>query len=125
MEGLVTPGMFVNVSVVLPEKRSVTMVGATSLVHASFGDSVFVVEDRKNDNGAAVTGPDGKPAKLARQQFVKTGESRGDFVEVLEGVKPGQEIVAQGAFKLRNGAPVRINNSVKVEPQLAPRPENR
>jgi membrane fusion protein (multidrug efflux system) len=124
MDGL-SPGMFVNVSVVLPEKRRVTMVGATSLVHASFGDSLFVVEGKKDDSGAGVTGPDGKPALLARQQFVKTGESRGDFVEILEGVKPGQEIVAQGAFKLHNGAPVRINNSVKVEPLLAPRPENR
>jgi hypothetical protein len=46
-------------------------------------------------------------------------------VEIVEGVRQGQEIVAQGAFKLRNGAPVRINNSVKVEPQLVPRLENR
>ena len=125
MDGVVSPGMFVNVSVVLPEKRKVTMIGATSLVHASFGDSVFVVEDRKDEQGAVVAGRDGKPAKLARQQFVKTGEARGDFVEILDGVKQGQEIVAQGAFKLRNGAPVRVNNSVRVEPQLAPRPENR
>ena len=125
MDGVVSPGMFVNVSVVLPEKRRVTMVGATSLIHASFGDSVFVVEDRKDDKGAAVAGPDGLPAKVARQQFVKTGEARGDFVEILDGVKPGQEVVSQGGFKLRNGAPVRVNNSVKVEALLAPRPENR
>ena len=76
-------------------------------------------------HGAVAAGPDGKPALLARQQFVKTGEARGDFVEIVEGVRQGQEIVAQGAFKLRNGAPVRINNSVKVEPQLVPRLENR
>jgi membrane fusion protein (multidrug efflux system) len=125
MDGVLSPGMFVNVSVVLPQKRTVTLVGATSLIHASFGDSVFVVEERKDEQGAVVPGRDGRPAKLARQQFVKTGEARGDFVEILEGVKQGQEIVAQGAFKLRNGAPVLVNNSVKVEPQLAPRPENR
>jgi membrane fusion protein (multidrug efflux system) len=125
MDGLVSPGMFVNVSVVLPEKRNVTLVAATSLIHASFGDSVFAVEERTDDKGALLAGPDGKPALLARQQFVKTGEARGDFVEIVEGVRQGQEIVAQGAFKLRNGAPVRINNSVKVEPQLVPRLENR
>jgi membrane fusion protein (multidrug efflux system) len=125
MEGLVSPGMFVNVSVVLPQKRNVTLVGATSLIHASFGDSVFAVEESQDDAGAVVMGRDGKPAKMARQQFVKTGEARGDFVEILEGVKQGQEIVAQGAFKLRNGAPVLVNNSVKVEPEIAPRPENR
>jgi membrane fusion protein (multidrug efflux system) len=125
MEGLVSPGMFVNVSVVLPARRNVTLVAATSLIHASFGDSVFAVEESTDKQGAVIAGPDGKPALLARQQFVKTGEARGDFVEVIEGVKQGQEIVAQGAFKLRNGAPVRVNNSVKVEPQLAPHPENR
>jgi len=125
LDGAVSPGMFVNVSVVLPEKRKVTTIGATSLVHASFGDSVFVVEEKKDEQGAAVPGRDGKPAKLARQQFVKTGEARGDFVEILDGVKQGQEIVAQGAFKLRNGAPVTINNSVRLEPGLAPHPENR
>jgi membrane fusion protein (multidrug efflux system) len=125
MNGVVSPGMFVNVSVVLPEKRTVTLVAATSLIHASFGDSVFAVEEKTDDRGGVATGPDGGPALLARQQFVKTGEARGDYVEVLDGVKQGQEIVAQGAFKLRNGAPVRINNSVKVEPQLAPHPENR
>jgi len=101
------------------------LVAATSLIHASFGDSVFAVEEKKDDSGGVVAGPDGRPALLARQQFVKTGEARGDYVEVLDGVKQGQEIVAQGAFKLRNGAPVRINNSVKVEPQLSPHPENR
>jgi len=125
MEGLVSPGMFVNVSVVLPQKRNVTLIAATSLIHASFGDSVFAVEGRTDDQGTAVARPDGTPAQLARQQFVKTGEARGDFVEILEGVKQGQEIVDQGAFKLRNGAPVRVNNSVKVEPQLAPRLDNR
>jgi len=125
MDGVISPGMFVNVSVILPAKRRVTMIGATSLVHASFGDSVFVIEDRKDEKGGVVAGRDGQPAKMARQQFVKTGEARGDFVEIVEGVKQGQEIVAQGAFKLRNGAPVVINNSVRVEPGLAPRPENR
>ena len=125
MESTISPGMFVNVSVVLPEKRNVTVVAATSLIHASFGDSVFAVQERTDDKGVSVAGLDGKAALLARQQFVKTGEARGDFVEIVEGVKQGQEIVAQGAFKLRNSAPVRVNNSVKVEPQLAPRPENR
>jgi membrane fusion protein (multidrug efflux system) len=125
MDGLVSPGMFVNVSVVLPEKRNVTLVAATSLIHASFGDSVFAVEERTDDHGVVAAGPDGEPALLARQQFVKTGEARGDFVEIVEGVRQGQESVAQGAFKLRNGAPVKINNSVKVDPQLSPHPENR
>jgi membrane fusion protein (multidrug efflux system) len=111
------PGMFVTVEVVLPDQATRIIVPATAVVHASYGDSVFIVEDHP--------GPDGKTAKVARQQFVRTGETRGDFVSVVNGVSPGQEIVVAGAFKLRNGAPVVVNNEVKLDPQLAPRPENR
>ncbi len=125
VDGTVRPGMFVNVSVVLPEKRTVTAIGATALVHASYGDSVFVVEQKKDEQGGVVKGPDGKPELFARQQFVKTGESRGDFVEILDGVKPGQEVVSEGAFKLRNGAPVAVNDHVHLDPQLSPHPQNR
>jgi len=117
-EQKVSPGMFVNVHVVLPEKNKVVIVPATSIVHASFGDSLFVVEDAKPGAG-------GKPGKAARQQFVKVGDARGDFVAILDGVKPAQEIVSAGAFKLRNGASVVINNSVGVKPELSPRPANR
>jgi membrane fusion protein, multidrug efflux system len=119
-----TPGMFVNVAVVLPDKRKVVVIPATALVQASYGDSVFVVEERKDAQGAVVKGPDGKPAWFARQQFVKPGEARGDFVEIIDGVTPGQQVVAQGAFKLRNGTPVVVNNAIDLQPQLNPAPAN-
>jgi membrane fusion protein, multidrug efflux system len=119
------PGMFAQVSVVLPEKGAVVAIPASAVVKASYGDSVFVVEDKKDPSGAAVTGPDGKAAKVARQQFVRLGESRGDFIAIADGVKAKQEVVTAGAFKLRNMAGIVINNDLKVEPQLSPRPENR
>lgn len=119
------PGMFVNVSVVLPERATVVSIPATAILRAPYGDSVYVVETRKDDKGRPVNGPDGKPAKVARQQFVRLGQARGDFVAVADGVKPGQEVVTQGAFKLRNGAGIIVNNQVKLTPSLTPRPENR
>jgi len=119
------PGMFANVSVILPETGSVVIVPATGVIHASYGDSVFIVEDKKDESGNAVTGADGKPAKVARQQFVRVGAARGDFVAIREGVAAGQEIITAGAFKLRNGSGVNINNSVMPKPQLSPTPENR
>ena len=119
------PGMFVNVSVELPERTSVISIPATAVLRAPYGDSVFVIEPRKDDKGRPVNGPDGKPAKVVRQQFVRVGQARGDFLAIEEGVKAGQEIVTQGAFKLRNGAPVMVNNQVKLTPKLAPTPENR
>ncbi len=120
-----TPGMFVNVAVVLPEKREVVLIPATALVQASYGDSVFIVEERHDKQGATMKTPDGKPALVARQQFVKPGQTRGDFVEVIQGVTPGQQVVSQGAFKLRNGSPIEVNNAVNLNPQIHPTPPNR
>jgi membrane fusion protein (multidrug efflux system) len=119
------PGMFVNVSVVLPERSAVVTVPATSVVHAPYGDSVYVIEDRKDKSGNVVNGPDGKPGKIARQQFVRVGAARGDFVAIDDGLQGGELIVATGAFKLRNNSPVIINDSVKLSPSLDPRPANR
>jgi membrane fusion protein (multidrug efflux system) len=118
------PGMYVNVTVVRGAPSKVIIAPATAIVHASYGDSVFVVEPKKGENGAAVTGPDGKPAKVARQQFVRLGAARGDFVAIADGVKPGQELVTAGAFKLRNGSGVIVNNSIKTNPSLQPHVDN-
>ncbi len=112
------PGMFVKAAVVMPDKQDVTAIPATALVHASFGDSVFVVQSKPAT-------ADQKAATAARQQFVRIGESRGDFVAVLDGIKVGDDIVTSGAFKLRNGSSIIVNNNVKLEPQLSPRPSNR
>jgi membrane fusion protein (multidrug efflux system) len=118
------PGMFVDVAVVLPDRPAVVAIPATAVVHASYGDSVFVVEPVKDKNVPAQT-PAGLPIRQARQQFVKVGEARGDFVAVLDGVQKGQEVVTAGAFKLRNNARIAINNRVKADPKVDPKPENR
>jgi membrane fusion protein (multidrug efflux system) len=121
----VRPGMFVNVEVLLPESATVVAVPAVAIVHASFGDSVFVVEDEKDPTGGSLMGADGTPSKAARQQFVRLGDSRGDFVAIADGLQAGQVVVVGGAFKLRNGARVVVDNAVQLHPELSPRPENR
>jgi membrane fusion protein (multidrug efflux system) len=90
----------------------VVSVPTTAVVHASYGDSVFVVEDKEGH-------------KVARQQFVRLGGARGDFVAITDGVKAGQTIVSAGAFKLRNGAGVMINNDIKATPAMQPNVDNR
>ncbi|HMJ11663.1 MAG TPA: efflux RND transporter periplasmic adaptor subunit [Polyangiaceae bacterium] len=118
-------GMFVNVSVILPEKNKLVIVPATAVVHASYGDSVFIVEPKKPGSPGMAKTPDGKEIKMARQQFVRLGEARGDFAAILDGVKSGQVVVSAGAFKLRNGVPIVVNNAIGPKPSLNPRPENR
>ena len=117
VEDQLRPGMFVSVQVVMPETTEVVAVPQTAIVHASYGDSVFVGEDKP--------GPDGKLRKVAQQQFVKLGTMRGDFVSVIDGLKADQEVVTAGAFKLRNGIPLKVNNLGAVQPSLDPHPENR
>ena len=117
--------MFVNVSVVLPDRASVVSVPATAIMRAPYGNSVYVVEDRKDEAGHPVSGPDGRPAKVARQQFVRVGVTRGDFVAIDEGVTAGQEVVVLGAFKLRNGAPLMVNNEIQLPSSQTPNPQNR
>jgi len=119
------PGMFLNVAVVLPRQRKVIAVPATAVVHASYGDSVFVVEDRKDPSGAPVLLPDGKPAKVVRQQFVRVGAARGDFLAISDGVQLRQELVTSGAFKLRNGMGIAIHHEVQPSYSLVPHPGNR
>jgi membrane fusion protein, multidrug efflux system len=118
------PGMFANVAVVLPDQGAVVTIPQTAVVHASFGDSVFVVEPKKADAPGARTSPAGKTILNARQQFVRLGQTRGDFIAVLDGVKDGEELVTAGAFKLRNNSPIVVDNTVATDPQLNPKPEN-
>ena len=107
------------------ERNDVVAVPLTSVIRAPYGDSVFVVEPKAAAAGEA--GPEGAQpgALIARQQFVRVGPTRGDFVAILAGVDAGQQVVTAGAFKLRNQAPISIKNEVGTAAQLDPHPENR
>jgi membrane fusion protein (multidrug efflux system) len=39
-------------------------------------------------------------------------------------VKQGEEVVTSGVFKLRNGAPIFIDNKVQPSNKRAPKPED-
>lgn len=116
-EQLLRPGMFARVEVLLPEEQTVLAVPATSVLSAPYGDSVYVIESKPGkDNG--------KAGLVVRQQFVRTGSARGDFVSVESGLKPGERIVSAGIFKLRNGMSVIENNDLAPKNDLAPRPSD-
>jgi membrane fusion protein (multidrug efflux system) len=114
--GELHPGMFVKAEVVLGEATAVLALPASAISYAPYGDSVYVVADLQDPKGASYKG--------VRQQFVKLGASRGDQVAVLSGLEAGQEVVTSGAFKLRNGAAVRVNNQIQPSNNPAPKPED-
>jgi membrane fusion protein (multidrug efflux system) len=85
---------------------------------------VFVVEDaEQGDQQHAAAGQ--AAGKVLRQQFVRLGEKRGDFVEVVSGLQAGEQVVSTGVFKLRNKQAVTIDNSLQPEFKLQPEPENK
>jgi membrane fusion protein, multidrug efflux system len=114
--GRLRPGMFVQTELSLGTSRSIVALPASAISYAPFGDSVFVVTDLKGENGQTYRG--------VRQQFVKLGAPRGDQIAIVSGIKPGEEIVTSGVFKLRNGAAVLVNNKVQPGNKRAPKPED-
>ena len=110
------PGMFVKVAVVLPVEEKVLAIPATAILYAPYGDSVFVVEEKKSEK-------DDQAGKIVRQQFVRLGDHRGDFVSVVSGLQEGETVVSTGAFKLRNGQAVVVDNALAPEFKLTPKPE--
>ena len=114
--GKLRPGMFLQVELPLGESRDVIPLPASAINYAPSGDSVFVVSDMKDEKS-------GKTYRGVRQQIVKIEGSRGDQVAVISGLKAGDEVVSAGAFRLRNAAPVEVNNTVQPSNSPKPNPE--
>ena len=116
-QGRLRPGMYVQVELTMGKSRDVIALPSTAINYAPYGDSVFVVTNLQDPKT-------GKTYRGVRQQFVKVDGSRGDQVAVVSGVNPGDEVVSSGVFKLRNGAPVQVNNSVTPPNNPKPKPED-
>jgi multidrug efflux system membrane fusion protein len=95
------PGMFTTVTVVLPDKPPVVTVPETAVDYTLYGDSVFLITEKKED--------DGKTGLTAVRTFVQTGNRIGGRAEILKGLKPGDQVVAVGQLKLQSGAAVVIS----------------
>lgn len=102
------PGMFAKVDIAIGAPHKEMTLPQTAIVYNAYGNLVYVVDE----NSKGPPGPDGKPTLAVRQVFVETGATRGDQVAILKGVKDGDTIVSSGQMKLRNGAPVVVNNTV-------------
>jgi membrane fusion protein, multidrug efflux system len=113
--GVLRAGMFVQARLHLGASQSVVPLPASAINYAPYGDSVFIVSDLKDPSGQGYRG--------VRQQVVKLGSARGDQIAVLSGLNAGEEVVTSGVFKLRNGAPVRVNNKVQPANSRTPKPE--
>ena len=116
-EELLRPGMFTSLEIVFAEERNVLTIPSTAILSVPYGDSVYVIEPNTATNAA--------PGDLVvRQQFVKVGRVRGDFISITSGLKAGERVASSAIFKLRNGAAVVENNSISPPSNKKPNPSD-
>ncbi|MGY4319975.1 RND family efflux transporter MFP subunit [Bradyrhizobium sp. JR3.5] len=101
-ESILKPGMFATTTIVLPEKPPVVTIPETAVDYTLYGDSVFLITEKK--------GEDGKTSLTADRTFVKTGNRVEGRVQILKGLKAGDRVVAVGQIKLQSGMAVAISN---------------
>ncbi|MCG8052719.1 MAG: efflux RND transporter periplasmic adaptor subunit [Candidatus Thiodiazotropha endolucinida] len=116
-EELLRPGMFANVKVIMPQQDDVLAIPATSVLYAPYGDTVFVIDTTKDE-------ATGEEQKTLRQQIIRLGRTRGDYVAVVTGLKEGETVVTSGVFKLRPNMAVVVDNSLALDAKLDPQPGN-
>ncbi|HEY8011608.1 MAG TPA: efflux RND transporter periplasmic adaptor subunit [Rudaea sp.] len=141
-DGRLAPGMFANVNVDLGTKQRYLTLPQTAVVYNPYGETVFVVRKKgdldKAQAAEAAKNADAKtqPAKdagkgpqlpadalVVQQTFVTTGATRGDQVAIVKGLDDGVEVVTSGQIKLKNGAPIKIDNSVQPADNPNPTPQ--
>jgi membrane fusion protein, multidrug efflux system len=98
---ILKPGMFATTTVVLPDKPAVVTVPETAVDYTLYGDSVFLITDKKE--------ADGKTTLTAVRTFVQTGNRVDGRAEIIKGLKPGDRVVAVGQLKLQSGSAVVIS----------------
>ena len=98
---ILKPGMFASTTVVLPDKPPVITVPETAVDYTLYGDSVFLIEEKKSE--------DGKTGLVATRTFVQTGNRIEGRAEILKGLKAGDRVVALGQLKLQSGSAVTIS----------------
>ncbi|WP_168012912.1 efflux RND transporter periplasmic adaptor subunit [Halomonas salinarum] len=104
-DGALSPGMFAEVSTLSAASREVLTLPRTALSFNTYGDFVFRITE--NDQGQTI----------ASRQQVTTGSTRGDVIEIIEGLSAGDQVVATGLLRLRDGQPVKVSDQDASESQ--------
>ncbi|KRQ96895.1 RND transporter [Bradyrhizobium jicamae] len=99
---ILKPGMFATTTVVLPDKPPVVTVPETAVDYTLYGDSVYLVSEKKEE--------DGKTSLTVTRTFVQTGNRIEGRAEILKGLKDGDRVVAVGQLKLQSGSAVTVSS---------------
>lgn len=111
------PGMYASVSISSGKPQRYITLPQTAIVYNPYGNIVYLIEQQGTDDK-------GKPKLVAKQVFVTTGDTRGDQVAILKGIKEGDVVVTSGQIKLHNGSSVTVNNDIQPSNEPNPQPKD-
>ncbi|SEN48234.1 efflux RND transporter periplasmic adaptor subunit [Pseudomonas sp. NFACC39-1] len=121
-DGRLLPGMFASLQVILPDKANAIVVPESAVTYTLYGNSMYVVTQKKTDDGNVEKDDKGQPILIAERRFVETGERRDGQVLVSKGVQSGEQVVIAGQIKLDNGTPIAISDDKTLTEQNSPPP---
>ncbi|TWC20577.1 MULTISPECIES: efflux RND transporter periplasmic adaptor subunit [unclassified Pseudomonas] len=120
-DGKLLPGMFANLQVILPDVAAGIVVPETAVTYTLYGNSMYVVTQKKAADGNVEKDDKGQPVLIAERRFVETGERRDGLVLVTKGVQSGEQVVIAGQIRLDNGTHIAISDDKTLTEQNSPR----
>ncbi|RLU05520.1 efflux transporter periplasmic adaptor subunit [Pseudomonas prosekii] len=109
-DGKLLPGMFASLQVLLPDPQAHIVVPESAITYTLYGNSLYVVGQKKAEDGSVEKDDQGQPILIAERRFIETGERRDGWVMINKGVQNGEQVVTAGQLKLDNGAHIAISD---------------
>ncbi|MDI3271227.1 efflux RND transporter periplasmic adaptor subunit [Pseudomonas sp. AL03] len=109
-DGKLLPGMFASLQILLPDPQPRIVVPESAITYTLYGNSLYVVAQKKAEDGSVEKDDKGEPILIAERRFIETGERRDGVVMITKGVQNGEKVVTAGQIKLDNGAHIAISD---------------
>ena len=120
-DGYPRSGMFAKVQVQLPVQPEQIAIPQTAVNFTLYGQTVFVVEEGKDEQGKPLKDAEGKPIKVAKSVVVNVSERKDDVALITDGLKAGDQVVTAGQVRLSNGSHVKIiEDTLLAKPATTP-----
>lgn len=116
-DGKLLPGMFASLQVLLPDPQPRIVVPETAITYTLYGNSIYVVAQKKAEDGSVEKDDKGQPILIAERRFIETGERRDGLVMITKGLQKGDKVVTAGQIKLDNGAHIAISDDKTLAEQ--------
>ncbi|MHC8324263.1 efflux RND transporter periplasmic adaptor subunit [Pseudomonas sp. GB2N2] len=119
-DGKLLPGMFASLQVMLPDPQPRIVVPESAITYTLYGNSLYVVAQKKTEDGTVEKDAKGEPILIAERRFIETGERRDGVVMITKGLQNGEKVVTAGQIKLDNGAHIAISDDKTLAEKNSP-----